>query len=53
EYDLRFGVLINIVKYFNYYTINTAKPRRHNKIINLGIDSIYIILPNFVADLIK
>ncbi|KHE81879.1 hypothetical protein GE21DRAFT_1214809, partial [Neurospora crassa] len=49
EYNLQFGVLVNIVKYFNYYTINSIP----NKIINLGINSIYVVLPNFIADLIE
>ncbi|KHE79569.1 hypothetical protein GE21DRAFT_1220575, partial [Neurospora crassa] len=49
EYNLRFGVLINIVKCLNCYTINGIP----NKIINLGINNIYVVLPNFITNLIE
>ncbi|EGZ69393.1 hypothetical protein NEUTE2DRAFT_71963, partial [Neurospora tetrasperma FGSC 2509] len=49
EYNPRFSILANMVKYFNYYTIN----RLTNKIISLGDDNIYIVFPNFIADYIK
>ncbi|EGZ75192.1 hypothetical protein NEUTE2DRAFT_58881, partial [Neurospora tetrasperma FGSC 2509] len=49
KYNPRFGVLTNIVKYLNRYTINGLT----NKIINLGDNSIYIILPSFIADFIE
>ncbi|KHE84286.1 hypothetical protein GE21DRAFT_1209221, partial [Neurospora crassa] len=49
EYNPRFSVLANIVKYLNRYIINSIP----NKIVSLRINSIYIILPNFITNLIK
>ncbi|KAL0472656.1 hypothetical protein QR685DRAFT_438584, partial [Neurospora intermedia] len=49
EYNPRFGILTNKVKYFNHYTINNIP----SKTISLGINNIYVILPSFVADLIE
>ncbi|KHE82832.1 hypothetical protein GE21DRAFT_1177652, partial [Neurospora crassa] len=49
KYNPQFGVLANTIKYLNYYTINNIP----SKIINLGIDSIYIILPSFITDFIE
>ncbi|KAK3486446.1 uncharacterized protein B0T23DRAFT_324217, partial [Neurospora hispaniola] len=48
EYDPRFSVLVNTVKYLSRYTINSIPSR----IVNLGIDNICVVLLNFIADLI-
>ncbi|KHE82475.1 hypothetical protein GE21DRAFT_1213500, partial [Neurospora crassa] len=49
EYNPRFGVLVDIVRCFNYYIINGIP----SKIVSLGMDSIYIVLLSFVADFVK
>ncbi|KAK3492074.1 uncharacterized protein B0T23DRAFT_315600, partial [Neurospora hispaniola] len=49
EYDPQFGVLANTAKYLNYYIINSIP----SKIINLEIDSIYVVLPSFITNLIE
>ncbi|EGZ77658.1 hypothetical protein NEUTE2DRAFT_49159, partial [Neurospora tetrasperma FGSC 2509] len=49
KYNPRFSALADIIKYFSRYTIN----RLTNKIISLGNNSIYVVLPNFITNFIK